>query len=298
MTVVLAGGSGFLGSKLRAQLERDGHRVVNLTRSPRFDRPGDVPWQPDGSAGQLAAHLEGADAVVNLAGENIAGTFWSEARKAQLRNSRVLATRTIGRAIAAFERPPKVLVSGSAVGYYGAHGDETVTERTPPGSEFLAQLCVDWEQEARAVDSAKTRLVIVRTGVVLGADGGALKKMILPFKLGLGATLGSGDQYMPWIHVDDWVSMIAWLISADRAMGAFNASAPTPVTNRDFTRTLGHVLRRPAVFHAPAFVLKIGLGELASMLLTGQRVLPAAAEEMGFRFAYRELDPALRSLNL
>jgi len=298
MTVVLAGGSGFLGSKLRAQLVRDGHRVVNLTRSPRPDRPGDVPWQPDGSAGQLAPHLEGADAVVNLAGENIAGTFWSEARKAQLRNSRLLATRTIARAIAACERPPKALVSGSAVGYYGAHGDETVTERTPPGSGFLAQLCVDWEQEARAVDSAQTRLVIVRTGVVLGADGGALKKMILPFKLGLGATLGSGDQYMPWIHVDDWVSMIVWLISADRAMGAFNASAPTPITNRDFTRTLGRVLRRPAVFHAPAFVLKIGLGELANMLLTGQRVLPAAAEEMGFRFAYRELEPALRSLNL
>ena len=298
MTVVLAGGSGFLGSKLRAQLERDGHRVVNLTRSPRPDRPGDVPWQPDGSAGQLAPHLEGADAIVNLAGENIAGTFWSEARKAQLRNSRLLATRTIVRAISACERPPKALVTGSAVGYYGAHGDETVTERTPPGSGFLAQLCVDWEQEARAVDSAQTRLVIVRTGLVLGADGGALKKMILPFKLGLGATLGSGDQYMPWIHVDDWVSMIGWLISADRAMGAFNASAPTPVTNRDFTRTLGRVLRRPAVFHAPAFVLKIGLGELANMLLTGQRVLPAAAEELGFRFGYRELEPALRSLNL
>ena len=298
MTVVLAGGSGFLGSKLRAQLERDGHRVVNLTRSPRRDGPSDVRWQPDGSAGQLAPHLEGADAVVNLAGENIAGRFWSEARKAQLRNSRLLATRTIVHAIAACERPPKALVSGSAVGYYGAHGDETVTERTPPGTDFLARLCVDWEQEARAVDSAKTRLVIVRTGVVLGADGGALKKMVLPFKLGLGATMGSGDQYMPWIHVGDWVSMIGWLIGADRAMGAFNASAPTPVTNRDFTRTLGRVLRRPAVFHAPAFVLKIGLGELANMLLTGQRVLPAAAEEMGFRFAYRELEPALRSLNL
>ena len=298
MTVVLAGGSGFLGSKLRAQLERDGHRVLNLTRSPSPDRPGDIAWQPDGSAGQLAAHLEGAEAVVNLAGENIAGTFWSEARKAQLRNSRLLATRTIVRAISACERPPKALVTGSAVGYYGAHGDETVTERTPPGSGFLARLCVDWEQEARAVDSAQTRLMIVRTGVVLGADGGALKKMVLPFKLGLGATLGSGDQYMPWIHVDDWVSMIGWLINADRAMGAFNASAPTPVTNRDFTRTLGRVLRRPAVFHAPAFVLKIGLGELADMLLTGQRVLPSAAEEMGFRFAYRELEPALGSLNL
>ncbi|MSO34931.1 MAG: TIGR01777 family protein [Acidobacteria bacterium] len=298
MTVVLAGGSGFLGSKLRAQLERDGHRVVNLTRSPRPDRPGDVPWQPDGSAGQLAAYLDGTDAVVNLAGENIAGTFWSEGRKAQLRNSRLLATRTLVRAVGACERPPKALISGSAVGYYGAHGDEMVTERTPPGTDFLARLCVDWEQEARAGASAKTRLVIVRSGVVLGADGGALKKMILPFKLGLGATLGSGDQYMPWIHVDDWVSMIGWLINTDRAIGAFNASAPTPVTNRDFTRTLGRVLRRPAVFHAPAFVLKIGLGELANMLLTGQRVLPAAADELGFRFANRELEPALRSLNL
>ena len=298
MTVVLAGGSGFLGSKLRAQLEREGHRVVNLTRSPRPDRKGDLPWQPDGSAGQLAAHLEGADAVVNLAGENIAGTFWSEARKAQLRNSRLLATRTVVRAIAACERPPKALISGSAVGYYGAHGDEIVTERTPPGTDFLARLCVDWEQEARAGESAKTRLVILRSGVVLGADGGALNKMILPFKLGLGASLGSGDQYMPWIHVDDWVSMLVWLIGADRAIGAFNASAPTPVTNRDFTRTLGRVLRRPAVFHAPSFVLKIGLGELAEMLLTGQRVLPAAAEELGFRFAHRQLEPALRSLNL
>ncbi len=298
LTVILAGGSGFLGGKLRAQLERDGHRVVNLTRSPRPDRPGDVAWQPDGTAGQLSTHLEGADAVVNLAGENIAGTFWSETRKAQLRNSRVLATRTLVRAIAGCDRPPKAFISASAVGYYGPHGDETVTERTPPGSDFLAGLCVEWENEARAGASARTRLAIVRSGVVLGADGGALKKMILPFKLGLGATLGSGDQYMPWIHVDDWVSMVTWLIGADRAMGAFNATAPAPVTNRDFTRTLGRVLRRPAVFHAPGFVLKIGLGELADMLLTGQRVLPVASEEMGFRFAHRELEPALRSLNL
>lgn len=298
LTVILAGGSGFLGGKLRTQLERDGHRVVNLTRSPRPDLPGDVAWQPDGTAGQLSVHLEGADAVVNLAGENIAGTFWSEARKAQLRNSRLLATRTLVRAIAVCERPPKALISASAVGYYGPHGDEPVTERTLPGSGFLAALCVEWEQEARAGASAKTRLAIVRSGVVLGADGGALKKMILPFKLGLGATLGSGDQYMPWIHVDDWVSMVTWLIGADRAMGAFNATAPAPVTNRDFTRTLGRVLRRPAVFHAPGFVLRIGLGELADMLLTGQRVLPAASEEMGFRFAHRELEPALRSLGI
>ena len=298
MTVVLAGGSGFLGSRLRAQLERAGYRVLNLTRSPSAGRSGDVPWQPDGSAGRLSAHLEGATAIVNLAGENIAATFWTEARKTQLRQSRILATQTLVKAIAGCERPPAVLISGSAVGYYGAHGGEAVTERTPPGTDFLARLCVDWENEARAAASPKTRLAIVRSGLVLGATGGALKKMLLPFKLGLGATLGSGDQYMPWIHIDDWVAMVIWLIGADRAMGAFNASGPTPVTNRNFTRTLGRVLRRPAVFHAPAFVLKIGLGELANMLLTGQRVLPAAAEAMGFRFAYRELEPALRSLNL
>lgn len=309
MTVVLAGGSGFLGSKLRAHLERGGHRVLTLTRSPRPDRPGDIAWRPldsadlargkpDGSGGDLARHLEGIDAVVNLAGENIAGTFWSATRKASLRDSRLLATRTIVRAFAACARPPKTFISGSAVGYYGARGDELVTERTPPGTGFLAQLCIDWEQEARAGALAQTRLAIVRSGLVLGADGGALKKMILPFKLGLGATLGSGQQYMPWIHVDDWVALVSWLIATDRAAGAFNASAPKPVTNREFTRTLGRVVRRPAVFHAPAFVLRIGLGEMADMLLTGQRVLPAAAEELGFRFAHRELEPALRSLDL
>ena len=295
MTVVLAGGSGFLGGKLRAHLEHGGHRVLTLTRSPRPDQPGDVAWTPDGNPGQLAQHLDGVDAVVNLAGENIAGTFWSPARKARLRDSRLLATRTIVRALAACARPPQALISASAVGYYGAHGDEIVTERTPPGSDFLAQLCVDWEQEARA---AGIRLAIVRSGLVLGADGGALKKMLLPFKLGLGATLGSGRQYMPWIHVDDWVALVTWLIGTDRAAGAFNATAPAPVTNREFTRTLGRVLRRPAVFQAPAFVIRIGLGEMADMLLTGQRVLPAAAEELGFRFAHRELEPALRSLDL
>lgn len=297
-TIVLAGGSGFLGSKLRARLERNGHRVLNLTRSPRPGQPSDVAWQPDGTGGQLAPHLEGAAAVVNLAGENIAGAFWSEGRKAKLRNSRLLATRTLARAIGACAHPPKALINASAVGYYGPRGDETVTERTPPGSDFLARLCVDWEQEARAVESPNTRLAIIRTGLVLDADGGALKKMLLPFKLGLGATLGAGDQYMPWIHADDWVSLVTWLIESERTTGAFNGSAPAPVTNRDFTRTLGRVLRRPAVFHAPAFVLRIGLGEMADMLLTGQRVLPAAAEELGFRFAHRELEPALRSLSL
>lgn len=272
--------------------------MLTLTRSPRRDHPEELPWQPDGLPGQLSTHLEGTTAVVNLAGENIAAKFWSERRKKQLRESRLLATRTLVRAIAGCARPPAALISASAVGYYGPHGDEAVTEQTPPGSDFLAQLCVDWENEARAGASARTRVAIVRSGLVLGADGGALKKMIWPFKLGLGATLGAGDQYMPWIHLDDWVALVTWLIGEVPAKGAFNATAPVPVNNRDFTRTLGRVLRRPAVFRAPAFVLQLALGELADMLLTGQRVLPAAAEEMGFQFRYPELEPALRSLNL
>jgi uncharacterized protein len=235
---------------------------------------------------------------VNLAGEGIADKRWTAARKEALRLSRVLSTRTLVRAIKACASPPRVLVSGSGIGYYGAHGDEPVTETTPPGSDFLARLCVEWEQEARAAESRATRVVIVRTGLALDRDGGALAKMLAPFKLGLGATLGSGRQYMPWIHVDDWTAMVAWLISDEGESGAFNVAAPEPVTNRDFTRTLGRVIGRPAFFVAPAFVLQTGLGELASALLTGQRVLPACAEQRGFRFSYPTLEPALRSLNL
>jgi uncharacterized protein (TIGR01777 family) len=195
-------------------------------------------------------------------------------------------------------RPPRLFISASAVGYYGPRGSEPVTESSSPGSDFLARVCVDWEQEARMVESTRTRLVVVRSGLVLDKDGGALAKMLLPFKLGLGATLGSGDQFMPWIHIDDWTALVSWLIRNMRAVGAFNATAPTPVTNRVFTRTLGRVLRRPAILHAPAFLLHAALGELSSVLVTGQRALPAYAEQLGFRFTHRTLEPALRSLNL
>ena len=191
-----------------------------------------------------------------------------------------------------------MFVSSSAVGYYGARGDEPITEATAPGTGFLPQLGVDWEQEARIAESPRTRVAIIRTGLALAKDGGALGKMLLPFKLGLGATFGSGDQYMPWIHAEDWTAMVAWLIQDDRAVGAFNATAPTPVTNREFTRTLGRVLQRPAILNAPAFVLRAALGEMSEMILTGQRVLPAHAEQLGFRFSYRALEPALRSLHL
>jgi uncharacterized protein (TIGR01777 family) len=295
--IVIAGGTGFLGQKLARRLEAEGHRTITLTRNPS-GRDNQIAWKPDGHAGALPRHLEGADAIVNLAGEGIADKRWTAARKEALRRSRILSTRTLVLAIAGTAKPPKVFISASAIGYYGPRGDEPVTESAPPGGDFLARLCVDWEQEARLAESPVTRLAIIRTGLPLDRNGGALKRMLLPFKLGLGATIGSGDQYMPWIHIDDWTAMVSWLIQNDRAIGAFNGTAPEPVTNRTFTHTLGRVLHRPAVFHAPAFAVRAALGELASALVHGQRVLPAAAEKIGFRFTYRTLEPALESLNL
>jgi uncharacterized protein (TIGR01777 family) len=294
VTIVLAGGSGFLGRNLAGRLLSEGHKVLTFTR--RAKSASDVQWDPNGSAGDLPAHLEGVDAVVNLAGEGIADRRWTEARKQTMKSSRLLSTRTLVRAVAACSRPPRVLINASAVGYYGPRGAETVTEATPPGSDFLATLCVDWEEEARRAESPATRVAVVRSGLVLDRNGGALARMWLPFKLGLGATLGSGDQFMPWIHVKDWTAMVSWLIQNDRASGAFNATAPAPVTNRTFTRSLGLALHRPAVFHAPAFALQALMGEMSSMLLTGQRAIPAAAEQQGFRFTHRTLESALRDL--
>ena len=297
MQVVIAGGTGFLGRKLARRLRENGHRVITLTRRPSSSTD-QLTWQPDGNPGTLPRDLDGVDAVINLAGESIAGRRWTSARKEVLRSSRLLPTRTLARAIVQCARPPRVFISASGVGFYGPHGDEPVTEATPPGTDFLATLCVQWEQEARAIEPPRTRVVTIRTGLVFDRNEGALKQMLPPFKLGLGATLGSGDQYMPWIHVDDWTALVTWLIATDAASGAFNASAPGPVTNRAFTKTLARVLRRPAIANAPAFVLRLALGELADALLTGQRALPAHAEQLGFAFSYRTLEPALESLRL
>jgi uncharacterized protein (TIGR01777 family) len=297
VTIVLAGGSGFLGQKLAVRLGSEGHKTITLSR--RLSGAGNqIAWQPDGSAGELPRHIDGVDAIVNLAGESVAGLRWTAAKKAAIANSRILSTRTLTRAIAACANPPRAFISGSATGYYGAHGDEPIPESTSPGSDFLARLCVEWEKEASMAESRSTRVAIIRTGLPLDRDGGVLGKMLLPFKLGLGATLGSGDQYMPWVHIDDWTALVSWLIKNDRAEGAFNVTAPEPVTNRAFTRALGGALHRPAVLFAPAFVLHGVLGEMASMLVDGQRVLPARAEELGFRFTHRTLEPALASLNL
>lgn len=295
MRIIIAGGSGFLGRALHAKLDRDGHSVRVLTRRPRSGHPHEVGWTPDGRVGSWAGALEGADAIVNLAGEGIADGRWTAARKEALASSRLLSTRSLVAAITRQGNPPKVFVNASGIGYYGDRGDEIVTESTPPGSDFLANLCVAWEREAEQA-SVVTRVAIVRSGLALHPEGGALGKMLLPFKLGIGGRLGSGRQFMPWIHLADWVGLVGWLLETTEARGAFNAVAPTPVTNAEFTRALGRVLHRPTLIPVPAFALNLIVGELAESLLTGQRAIPARAQEMGVQFRFPDVGRALRDL--
>ena len=232
---------------------------------------------------------------MNLAGEGIADRRWNDARKQALRDSRVLPTRSLVTAMRIISQPPPTLVQGSAVGYYGPHGDESVNEETPAGSDFLADLCVAWEREAASA-AARARVVRVRTGLVLHPDGGALGAMLRPFRLGVGGRLGSGRQYMPWIHLDDWVSLVVWALSSADAQGAINGTAPNPVTNAELTHALARAIHRPAIFPAPGLALRVLLGEFAESLLTGQRAIPARAEQLGFVFRFRDLDEALRDL--
>ena len=294
--MVLAGATGFLGAPLARVLRADGHDVVVLTRQRRAES-GAVRWQPDGGTGEWAAAVDGADAVVNLAGEPIAARRWTAAQKQRIRQSRVLATRSLVAAIHKATRAPWLLVSGSGIGYYGARGSEIVTEESGPGSDFLAEVSRAWEVEATAAERAGTRVVLVRTGLVLERDGGALKEMIRPFKLFAGGPLGSGRQYMPWIHREDWIALVRFLLHHEGARGAVNAAAPAPVTNEEFTRALGRAMHRPAFLRAPAFALKLALGEMAvPLLLTGQRAVPARALAMGFAFKYPTLDEALSAI--
>ena len=244
-----------------------------------------VGWNPDGKEGPWSKALDGADAVINLSGENIGDRRWTPQRKAQLRDSRVLPTRSLAAAILTVEIPPAVFISASGVGYYGAAGSEPKTESSPAGDDFLAHLCEDWEQEARRAESAATRVVLLRSGVVLERAGGALTKMMMPFRLFAGGPIGSGRQYVSWIHRHDWIEMTRWIVETREASGPINASSPAPVTNRQFARALGHALRRPSLVPAPGFALKLLLGEMAGpLLLTGQRAIPARAQSLGYHF--------------
>ncbi len=308
MRIVIAGGTGFLGSPLAEVYAEDGHDVRILTRGlpvgeSQHDSGTGVPgitrvgWKPDGQSGPWSPVIDGADAVINLAGEGIGERRWTPQRKAQLRDSRIVPTRTLAAAIAGAASPPPVFVSGSGVGYYGASGDDPKTESSAPGDDFMAHLSEDWEAEARRAESAATRVVLLRTGIVLERSGGALPKLTKPFLLFAGGPLGSGRQYLSWIHRHDWIEIVRWIVATPAAAGPMNATAPGPVTNREFARALGTALRRPSFLPAPAFALKLLLGEMADpLVLTGQRVLPARAQALGYQFRYPDIEQAFRGI--
>ena len=300
MHIVIAGGSGFLGTALTHALLDEGHEVTILTRqtrppnAPRSSRF--VSWTPNGDTGPWMSAIHGADGVVNLAGESLAARRWSAAQKQKLRDSRLRATRSLAAAIRQSGNAPRMLASGSAVGVYGDREDETLTETSSPGNDFLARLAQDWEAAANEAATI-TRVALIRTGIVLDRREGALAKMLPPFQMFAGGPFGSGRQYMSWIHLDDWVRLVVWAIRTEAARGPLNATAPRPVTNREFAAALGHVLHRPSLLPAPAFALRLALGEMAdSLLLSGQRVLPVRATDLGFSFRFTNVDEALADI--
>lgn len=298
MRVLLTGATGFIGRAVVRALAARGDELVVLLRQPGSAAdlpPSTTRLQWDAAAPPPASALAGVDAVVHLAGETIAQR-WTPARKERIRKSRVDGTRHLVDAILGQAPAPRVLVGASAVGYYGDRGDEVLTEAATPGSGFLADICRDWEQEAARAAGAGTRVVPLRLGVVLDAGGGALKRMLPPFKLGLGGRIGTGRQWMSWIHRDDVVGIILHALDDTDVRGPINTTAPEPVRNDELTRTLATVLGRPAILPVPAIALRLALGEAADMLLAGQRVVPERLRESGYSFRFPTLEPALRSI--
>jgi uncharacterized protein (TIGR01777 family) len=291
MRIVIGGASGLIGTALAASLEQDGHEVTRLVRRPPAG-PGQVQWDP-GRRPLDPAALSGSDAVVSLSGAAIAGGWWTQARKRELRDSRVNATTTLVTAIAAAAAPPAVLLSGSAIGWYGDTGDREVDETAPAGRGFLPGLVSDWEAAAAPARDAGSRVVTLRTGIVLAGRGGLLGGLAPLFKLGLGARLGGGRQYLSWIALADHVRAARFLLDHDDISGPVNLTAPAPVTNAEFTAALGRAAHRPARLRVPAPLLRAGLGELSAELLNGARIRPAVLLRAGFTFRYPGIDAAL-----
>ena len=292
MRIAITGASGLIGKALVSHLRSGGHEVVRLVRRPPAGAD-ERSWDP--ARGVEPGALDGVDAVVNLSGANLAEGRWTARRKAELRDSRLIPTRVLAEALAGRPSPPKVLVSSSAIGYYGDRGDELLTERSPAGEGFLPRLCAGWEQAAAPAAAAGIRVVWTRSGIVLSREGGALAKMLTPFRVGVGGVLGQGTQYMSWIAMDDLLGAIDHVLVDDAVSGPVNTVVPTPVTNREFTKTLARVLRRPAVAPVPALALRLLYGEMAdAALLASTRVVPDRLRAAGFRFRFPELEPALR----
>lgn len=287
MRILISGGSGFIGQALSKALMARGDDVIIWSRESSV-QPG---WIT-----QLEHINEPVDAVVNLAGAGIVDQRWTAERKQLLRDSRIVTTQTLVDWMKTVASPPKILISGSAIGYYGNHVQGELDEHAEPKDGFPHQLCADWETEALKAEALGIRVCLIRTGVVLGANQGALKKMLPPFKLGLGGPIASGEQWMSWIHIEDEVDAICWLIDQPSLKGAFNLTAPEAVTNSTFSKTLGKVLNRPAVFKVPGVVMKLMLGDASELLLEGQCVRPKALQDSGFVFKYPTLHSALANL--
>jgi uncharacterized protein (TIGR01777 family) len=301
--VVVTGATGFIGRPLVRSLLERGHQVAALSRDPRRSSEllplacEAVEWTPD--SGTVDARvLHGADATVHLAGEPVAAGRWTPERKRTIRESRVSTARAIVAALNALpptERP-RVMVTASAIGVYGDRGAEILDEQSPPGEDFLADVCKEWEREVFAAEALGVRAVAIRLGVVLGPDGGALRRMLTPFRLGLGGRIGSGEQWMSWIHLDDAVALFCFALENQSIRGVLNGVAPCPVTNRQFTRALARAVKRPALIPIPAIVVRLLFGEMSQILLASQRVTPRTTQQMGFSFRYPDLSSALAQL--
>ena len=298
MKIIVSGASGLVGSALVPALGAGGHQVTALVRRESKQRAhadvAEVEWDPN--AGQLdAARLVGHDAAVHLAGESVTGGRWTAEKKRRIRESRVRSTRLLAETLARLQTRPRVLVCASAVGYYGNRGAEVLTEASAPGTDFLSDVCREWEAAAEPARAAGIRVVHLRFGVVLSAEGGALAQMLTPFKLGIGGQLGSGAHYMSWLALDDAVGMIEHALADESLSGPVNAVAPQPVTNHEFTKTIGRVLGRPTLLPMPAFALRLALGEMAdALLLSSARVEPQRLAAAGYQFKYPQLEGALR----
>lgn len=305
MNILITGGSGLLGRRLTRHLLASGHQITILSRKPEAVTRLPAAVTVAGWDGRTAAGwqplADAADAIVNLAGASIKGegflpSRWSPKRKALILNSRIQAGQAVMEALRAAPKKPRTLLQASAVGYYGPRGPEPVTEETGPGVDFLASVCQQWEASTQEAESLGVRRVVLRTGLPLTMQGGAMPLLVLPFRLFAGGWFGDGRQYYPWIHIEDYIAALAFLLENDKARGVFNVSAPQPVPNRQFAAALGRVLRRPSWLPTPRFAMQLALGEVSTVVLDGQNAVPAALQQAGFTFKYPDLEPALRNL--